>query len=110
MLVDLITDRHHPNFRPLIIHTLECVPYTEHILTGNKTIETRTYDIPKHLISQGDKSVRISILETARGSDGVSTIPDRVKLGTNMKRTGKKLDEDERLCLGHLPPLLLNLY
>jgi len=63
-------------------------PYSEHILTGNKTIETRTYDIPKYLLSQGDSSVRIAILETARGSDGVSSIPDRVKLGTNMKQAG----------------------
>ncbi|EJK76735.1 hypothetical protein THAOC_01485 [Thalassiosira oceanica] len=68
---------------------LVCVPASsEHILTGNKTIETRTYDIPKYLLSQGDSSVRIAILETARGSDGVSSIPDRVKLGTNMKQAG----------------------
>lgn len=67
---------------------MQC-PYAEHLLSGRKSIETRGYDLPTPLLTKvGHDSdgyaeeVRIDILESERGQDGVSAIPDRVSVLT----------------------------
>jgi hypothetical protein len=61
---------------------MQC-PFAEHLLCGRKTIESRAYDLPAALltkvVSDGtDAEVRIDILESEAGQDGVSAIPDEV--------------------------------
>ncbi|KAL7479915.1 hypothetical protein ACHAW6_005632 [Cyclotella cf. meneghiniana] len=67
---------------------MQC-PYAEHLLSGRKSIETRGYALPTPLLTKVDcdsdgcaKEVRIDILESKRGQDGVSAIPDRVSVLT----------------------------
>ncbi|KAL3787611.1 hypothetical protein ACHAWO_005967 [Cyclotella atomus] len=59
---------------------MQC-PYAEHLISGRKTIETRGYALPTHLLtrsSDDSEQVRIEILESEAGKDGVSSIPDHV--------------------------------
>lgn len=44
-------------------------PWSQHLLNGKKTIETRAYDLPKALIGK-----KIFILESKSGEDGISSI------------------------------------
>jgi hypothetical protein len=67
---------------------MQC-PYAEHLLSGRKSIETRGYDLPTPLLTKVGRDsdgyaeeVRIDILESKSGQDGVSSIPDRVSLLT----------------------------
>ncbi|KAL3774655.1 hypothetical protein HJC23_002464 [Cyclotella cryptica] len=64
-------------------------PYAGHLLSGRKSIETRGYDLPTPLLTKVDRDcdgyveeVRIDILESERGLDRVSAIPDRVSVLT----------------------------
>ncbi len=50
-------------------------PYSEFVLTGQKSIESRAYPLPEALIN-----VKIEILQSEKGQDGVSAVPDRVTL------------------------------
>ena len=65
---------------------MQC-PYAEHLLDGRKVIETRGYSLPSALLTDISCSrsspVRISILESKAGKDGVSSIPDQVEVLTN---------------------------
>ncbi|KDO23757.1 hypothetical protein SPRG_10534 [Saprolegnia parasitica CBS 223.65] len=57
---------------------LECqAPYCDWILAGRKTVETRRYPCPDHLIGQ-----RIWLLESPAGSVRQSAVPDQVDLTT----------------------------
>ncbi|KAF0689060.1 Aste57867_19441 [Aphanomyces stellatus] len=57
---------------------LECqAPYTEWILSGRKTIETRRYPYPAHLLNKP-----IWLLETPSGTVGKSALPDVVELAS----------------------------
>jgi hypothetical protein len=60
------------------------IPYAQYLLDGTKSIETRRYPLPHALLSK-----RIDVLESRKGVDGVSSIPDRVLL---MPRTS--VDDD----------------
>lgn len=63
---------------------MQC-PYAEHLLSGRKTIETRAYALPAHLLTQSSDAsepVRIEILESEAGTDGISSIPDQVPVLT----------------------------
>lgn len=64
---------------------MQC-PYAEHLLSGRKVIETRGYSLPSALLTDmsctGSSPVRISILESKAGKDGVSSIPNRVQVLT----------------------------
>lgn len=51
------------------------VPYAQYLLDGTKSIETRGYPLPDALLSK-----RIDVLESKKGVDGVSSVPDRVLL------------------------------
>ena len=44
-------------------------PWSQYLLNGKKTIETRTYDLPKALIGK-----KLFILESKSGEDGISSI------------------------------------
>ncbi len=50
-------------------------PYSEFVLTGQKSIESRAYPLPEALID-----VKIEILQSEKGKDGVSAVPDKVIL------------------------------
>ncbi len=61
-------------------------PWAALLLKGTKTIETRAYDIPKALIGK-----KIDILESKRGKDGFSSIPNILvgeECETKIKRLG----------------------
>ena len=61
-------------------------PYANHLLTGRKTIETRGYPLPAALLQNNDETddeIRIDILESESGKDGVSSIPDNVTVLTS---------------------------
>lgn len=62
-------------------------PFANHLLTGTKTIETRAYALPPALLSVADKEEKIHILESVKGQDGVSSIPNIVSLMTNTNNT-----------------------
>jgi len=50
---------------------MQC-PYAELLLKGHKTIETRSYPLPSPLLTKAnDVQVRIEILESESGQDGV---------------------------------------
>lgn len=69
-------------------------PYAEYLLAGRKTIETRSYALPQPLVTKNDGSsaeIHIDILESESGKDGVSSIPDQVKV---LKRQQLQ-DEDQ---------------
>lgn len=51
-------------------------PWAGHLLTGEKSIETRAYKLPTALIGK-----RIEILQSKQGQDGVSTIKDTFHVG-----------------------------
>jgi len=51
-------------------------PWSEEILKGCKTIETRQYDLPEGLVGR-----RVEIMEVAKGKDGVSCLPSKDVLG-----------------------------
>ncbi|KAL7527552.1 hypothetical protein ACHAWF_002224 [Thalassiosira exigua] len=59
-------------------------PFAERVLSGRKAIETRTYALPPALVSRredgGTRRVEIDVLESARGRDGASSVPDRASL------------------------------
>eukprot|EP00985_Skeletonema_marinoi_P004714 scaffold2046_cov97-Skeletonema_marinoi.AAC.3 len=50
-------------------------PYSEFVLNGQKSIESRAYPLPEALID-----AKIEILQSEKGLDGVSSVPDRVTL------------------------------
>jgi len=50
-------------------------PYSEFVLNGQKPIESRAYPLPEALID-----AKIEILQSEKGLDGVSSVPDRVTL------------------------------
>ena len=50
-------------------------PYSEFVLNGQKSIESRAYPLPEALID-----VKIEILQSEKGQDRVSSVPDRVIL------------------------------
>ncbi|KAL7538554.1 hypothetical protein ACHAXR_009542 [Thalassiosira sp. AJA248-18] len=61
-------------------------PFAAHVLNGRKTIETRAYALPPDLLSRNNENgegVKIDILESEKGQDGVSSIPNRVSLTNN---------------------------
>ena len=66
-------------------------PFAQYLLDGRKTIETRAYALPPSLLSTLDHDVKIDILQSEKGQDGVSAIPNIVSLAqTNplLKRIG----------------------
>ena len=58
-------------------------PFAGYILDGTKKIETRAYPLPPSLLSTPDNEVKIDILESQKGQDGVSSIPNSVSLRTS---------------------------
>lgn len=68
-------------------------PYSQHLLSGRKTIETRGYALPTPLLTKVDKNdessveIRIDVLESEKGQDGVSSIPDTVAVLAMEKTT-----------------------
>lgn len=58
-------------------------PFAGYILDGTKKIETRAYPLPPTLLSTPDNEVKIEILESQQGQDGISSIPNSVSLGTS---------------------------
>ena len=50
-------------------------PYSALVLCGQKSIESRAYPLPEALID-----AKIEILQSEKGQDGVSSVPDRVTL------------------------------
>mmetsp|Transcript_9189 Transcript_9189/g.13858 ORF Transcript_9189/g.13858 Transcript_9189/m.13858 type:complete len:667 (-) Transcript_9189:1525-3525(-) len=50
-------------------------PYSKFVLNGQKSIESRAYPLPEALID-----AKIEILQSEKGLDGVSSVPDRVTL------------------------------
>jgi len=65
-------------------------PWSKHLLNGSKLIETRGYDLPSSLISTENNEVKIDILESQQGKDGVSSVPNVVYLTSQspLKRIG----------------------
>ena len=63
-------------------------PYAQYLLDGTKSIETRGYPIPDALLSK-----RIEVLESSKGVDGVSSIPDRVALMAPLTSTENANDD-----------------
>ena len=65
-------------------------PWSNHLLNGSKKIETRGYDLPPSLISTENNEVKIDILESQKGEDGVSVVPNVVHLTSQspLKRIG----------------------
>lgn len=60
-------------------------PFAGYVLDGRKAIETRAYPLPPALLSSPDgreagREVRIDVLESSKGRDGVSSVPDAVSL------------------------------
>jgi alpha-ketoglutarate-dependent dioxygenase FTO len=53
-------------------------PWAEHLLQGEKTIETRSYDLPAALIGK-----RIDILRSVPGTAGVSALQNCIALGSD---------------------------
>lgn len=54
------------------IYALEVqYPYSNFILNGSKTIESREYSLPGALLNQS-----ILLLESGQGSEGISSLPD----------------------------------
>jgi alpha-ketoglutarate-dependent dioxygenase FTO len=53
-------------------------PWAEHLLQGEKTIETRLYDLPAALIGR-----RIDILRSVPGTAGVSSLENCIALGSD---------------------------
>ena len=51
------------------------LPYSEFVLKGQKSIESRAYPLPEALID-----VKIEILQSEKGQDRVSSVPDKVIL------------------------------
>mmetsp|Transcript_7879 Transcript_7879/g.16856 ORF Transcript_7879/g.16856 Transcript_7879/m.16856 type:complete len:199 (-) Transcript_7879:501-1097(-) len=86
-------------------------PFSDHILCGRKSIETRAYPLPPALLSSSyhhqDKGeyqqheVRIDILESQQGADGVSSIPNQTSVALH-EMTISQTDEDASIR----PPLL----
>ena len=73
-------------------------PYALYLLSGRKSIETRGYPLPAALLQRNDENeIRIDILESESGKDGVSSIPDNVKVLTSKER---KIDQAS-------PPVLI---
>ena len=62
-------------------------PYSGHLLCGRKTIKTCAYHLPSAFLSDGgnDSEVRIEILESEKGLDGISSIPDWAYIQSAMK-------------------------
>ena len=50
-------------------------PYSEFVLTGKKSIESRAYPLPEALLD-----TQIEILQSEKGQDGVSSVPNRATL------------------------------
>lgn len=65
-------------------------PWSNHLLNGCKQIETRGYDLPPTLLSKDNEEVKIDILESQQGKDGVSVVPNVVHLTSQspLKRIG----------------------
>ena len=51
------------------------LPYSEFVLNGQKSIESRAYPLPEALVG-----AKIEILQSEKGQDRVSSVPDRVIL------------------------------
>ena len=64
------------------------IPYADHLLCARKSIETRGYSLPAALLSseysehESSTTVKIDILESEKGEDGVSSMPDIVAVLT----------------------------
>lgn len=52
-------------------------PWARHVLSGAKSIETRSYDLPPALIGK-----KIAILQSRQGRDGVSAVNDTLDLSS----------------------------
>ena len=50
-------------------------PYSAFVISGKKLIESRAYALPEALLDK-----KIEILQSEKGQDGVSSVPDRVVL------------------------------
>ncbi len=75
-------------------------PFSDHILCGRKRIETRTYPLPPALLSSPllsqdgqQEEIKIDILESRQGEDGVSSIPNQTAVALN-ETAANESDED----------------
>jgi hypothetical protein len=51
------------------------IPWSQYLLSGSKTVETRTYKLPSELLHR-----QIAILQTQSGTAGISALSDNVDL------------------------------
>ncbi|KAL9181186.1 hypothetical protein ACHAXT_009991 [Thalassiosira profunda] len=65
-------------------------PFAEYVVSNRKPIETRGYDLPTGLLSSDGRQVKIEILQSKKGEDGVSAIPNRVSIGSRSKGSSLK--------------------
>mmetsp|Transcript_20505 Transcript_20505/g.33509 ORF Transcript_20505/g.33509 Transcript_20505/m.33509 type:complete len:173 (-) Transcript_20505:599-1117(-) len=67
-------------------------PYSEFVLTGQKSIESRAYPLPEALID-----AKIEILQSERGQDGISSVPDRVTLHKSRENSSSSQSPLQRI-------------